>query len=562
MKEEIILQGFALSKGIGFGQPWIIVSEEMSYPFQSKKMDADEEVSRFRDALGLSRSDLHLLQKSLIKEGNPEVIEILEAHLTMLQDPFITKEVEEKIRSSTKGSAETVFLEAISDYKKRFSCKKNGFFQERIRDVVDISSRILGHLRPLKKANLQAIEKNSIVIAREFSPSIVAEINGKYVKGLLAERGGISSHSAIIARAKNIPYVVGIDYTVASKASSLIIDGYKGLVILNPSEKTQKDYLDELKRQKRRVSILQKNASLESMTKDGHKVEIWGNVDSPDQIPQIGLQKGSGVGLYRSEALFLGREEFPSEKEQFFLYKELLEKAPYTPVTIRIFDVGGDKIIKKKESGCRGVRFLLRNPPILQAQLRALLRAARFGTLRILLPMISDVSEIFLIKEKIVKTQKFLEEKGEKVGEYQIGSMIEVPAAAMMPHIIAKESDFLSIGSNDLIQYTLAVDRIDAKFSDIYTGFHPSVLQLFKAISSAAKLHKKPLVLCGEMGSNLKALPLLVGIGIEAFSVRVNDIALIKEKIREIDKKQAQDLANRALKKVTTKEVLASLELL
>lgn len=564
MKKEIILEGLPLSEGIALGKPYVLQKEQPRSPLKEKTINVEQEVSRFRQALGLSRVDLCSLQSSLSNEGSAEIVEILDTHLAMLQDPFIEK-VEEDIRNNPHDTAEAVFLQAISDYKKKFSRKKNPFFEERIGDVIDVAGRILGHLRPFSKVNIGDIPPGSIFIVQEFSPSMIAEINPQNICGLIAEKGGLSSHSTIIARAKSIPYVASIHRDCWGDVDELIIDGDKGIVILNPKSSTKDDYRQLLTDRDTLSKYWEKTLHIQDRKKESACIEVWANVDHGDQMASSAFQHASGVGLYRSELLALGSAAFPSEQEQFLVYSSLVKKARAKPVIIRLFDIGEDKTIPDRKGagytnslGRRGMRFLLEHSSIFEAQVRALLRASRFGDLRVLLPMIADVAEFLDIQQKIVAIGKQVQKKeGRALQKILVGAMIELPAAAFLVERIAEAADFLSIGSNDLVQYTLAADRQDADLATIYSAYHPSVLRLLSDIAKAGKKQKKPVLLCGEFGSDERAIPLILGLGIRSLSVPLGKLPKIKCLLRQGCLEKAKALAQEALKKNSTCEVQA-----
>ncbi|MEM8628600.1 MAG: phosphoenolpyruvate--protein phosphotransferase [Chlamydiota bacterium] len=567
MKKEHILKGISLSKGVVWGKPYFLKKDEASHSLQSKKINVEREVSRFRNALGLSRTDLHLLQKSFLQEGSTEVAEILDTHLAMLQDPFMNQ-VEEKIRSSGNVPAESVFLKVISDYKHKVSANKSAVFQERIVDVTDVSRRILSHLGPFGKVDLKGIAPGSILIAEEMAPSIVAELGTERVLGLISQKGGALSHSAIIAKVQALPYVAKIDIAQIQGVEEVLVDGEKGLVILDPSSQTKERY-NQLKKSKEQMHEEWENLSTsEAKTEDGSLVEVWNTVDCVEQCTSLHRYRAKGIGLYRSELLALAQNAFPSEKAQFLFYASLLKKAEGKPVTIRVFDLGGDKQLNgdsrpvaKSSFGNRGLRFLLRERALFTTQMRALLRASRLGSLRILLPMVADAGDLQAVRGHLVTLLKELQE-GDRVcfPPLCLGPMIELPSAAILIDSIAKESDFLSIGSNDLVQYTLAVDREDASIDSEYSAYHPSILRLLRRVARVGKEQGKHLLLCGEFAGEQKALPLILGLGIEAISVPVGQVGVIKHMIGRIAMEEAHLLAEQALKQESASQVVSLVE--
>ena len=566
--EEVIVRGSPISKGIGIGFPVFFsgVEEETSHRLISQK-EVENEIDRYRKALDLSRKDLETLQKSSLHEGPSEIIAILGTHLEIMQDPLITTGIEKKIRE-TQQNTELIFHHLIEEYKQRFSTLQDGYFQERIRDIIDISRRILGHLRPFGRVKIGDIPHNAIILAHELVPSETIEANASLVSAFVTASGGVTSHAAIIARAKGIPYVANVDLKLLKQdpIHSLIVDGAQGIVILNPAKATLKKYQELKKAIQENYKLLKNATHLKGETIDGYEVRIFANLENPKEIELIMKNGASGIGLFRSEYLCLAKKGFPSEEEQFEVYKKMVKTLRGRPLVIRIFDLGGDKKIdlppENPDSayftalgsefnpalGCRAIRFLLRYPHILEAQLRAIIRASRFGEIHILVPMVSDVSELRLVREQIVRLQAVLRKEGHKIGkDIPLGCMIEVPSAAIMCDAIAKEADFLSIGTNDLVQYVLAADRSNPHTSDLYFSTHPSILRLIRMVVSFATTARKPVILCGEIAADPSIIPILLGFGISEFSVAARHIPLVKHTVRKWRILEAYRLAEGAL---------------
>lgn len=567
-KEEIVLRGIPISKGIGIGLPIFFASLEDDVPEMAiPKKEIDLEIDRYRRALELSRKDVEALQKISLNENLPEIVSILGTHLEMMQDPLLTSVIEERIRSMQRNT-ESIFFTLIEEYKTRFSTLKDHYFQERVRDIVDVSRRILGHLRPLPQLKMGEVPHNSVILTHELVPSETVEAKGSLVSAFVTAVGGLTSHAAIIARAKGIPYVANIDmkHLKKTEVDSLIVDGSQGLVILNPSRATLKKYQEIQKSHQLSYKMLQSASHLKGETIDGYEVRIFANLENPKEIDQLIKAGAAGIGLFRSEYLVFSRKAFPSEEEQFHIYKRMVKALKGKPLVVRVFDIGGDKKIDlplhspdakyfkqigpemNPALGLRAIRFLLHYPELLEAQLRAILRASHFGEIHILIPMVSDISEVRLVREKVVEIQHALRKQGVKTAKHiPIGCMIEVPSSAVMSDALAEEVDFISIGTNDLVQYVLAADRGNSHTAELYFSTHPSILRLIRMIVSSANRAHKPVVLCGECATDPAMIPLLIGLGLREFSVAARHIPLVKHTIRKWRILEACRLAEGAL---------------
>ncbi|MBS0625769.1 MAG: phosphoenolpyruvate--protein phosphotransferase [Verrucomicrobia bacterium] len=566
--DEVILRGLPISKGIGIGTPVFFSSVDDEVPeIPISKKEIDKEIERYRRALHLSRQDVESLQKMSLHEGPPEIVAILGTHLEMLQDPLMTTVMEEKIRD-LQLNTESIFQHVIEDYKQRFTTLQDHYFQERVRDLIDVSRRILGHLRPLDRVKMTEIPHSSVILAHELVPSETIEASGTHVSAFVTAAGGITSHAAIIARAKGIPYVANVEIKILKRIElqSMVVDGSQGIVIINPNRKTLKKY-QEIKRGLLESYRLISSAShLKGETVDGYEVRIFANLENPKEIDLLLKNGASGIGLFRSEYLFLSKRVFPTEEEQFHIYRRMVKSLKGRPLVIRVFDIGGDKKIdllptspdawyfhsigaeQNPALGCRAIRFLLRYPDLLDRQIRAILRASAFGEVHILVPMVSDVSELRVVREKVEKIREELTKKGIKVAQHiPIGCMIEVPSSAIMCDAIIQESDFLSIGTNDLVQYVLAADRSNPNISDLYFSTHPSILRLIRMVVASANKNRKPVIICGESAADPAMIPILLGLGIRDFSVAARHIPLVKHTIRKWRILEACRLAEAAL---------------
>jgi len=567
-KEEVVLRGLPVSKGIGIGFPFFFSTfdENIAENYISLK-EIDAEIIRYRSALEKSREDVIKLQKISIQENPPEIVAILGTHLELLRDPLLTTRLEEQIRARQQKT-ESVFFDLIEEYKQRFSTLQDVYFQERCRDIVDVSRRILNHLRPLEKLRIGNMPHNSIIMAHDLVPSEAIEASGATVNAFVTATGGITSHVAIIARAKGLPYVANIDIKMLKKIKfqSIIVDGSQGVVIINPHRGTLKRYVQLKRSYLEKYKKLQSATNLKGETIDGYEIRIFANLEKPTETHLLHKCGAAGIGLFRSEYLFLTQQQFPTEDEQFEIYKQMARKAKERPVIVRIFDVGSDKMVdffpEERDAkyfigirselnpalGCRGIRLLLRYPDILKTQLRALLRASHYGNIYILIPMVSDLIEIRQVRIILQALSEELRKNGIKVAKnVPLGCMIEVPSIAMMCDMLVKESDFLSIGTNDLVQYVLAADRNNPNTSDLYLSNHPGVLRLIRMIIASAHEERKPLIMCGEYATDPMMIPILIGLGIREFSVSLRDIPLVKHTIRKWRILEACRLAEGAL---------------
>lgn len=574
--EEVILRGLPISKGIGIGSPVFFANADDEVPEVAiPKKEVEKEIQRYRKALDQSRKDVENLQKMSLHEGPPEVVAILGAHLEMMQDPMMTTTIEERIRESQQN-IESIFQRLMEEYKQRFNSMQDAFFQERVRDVLDVCKRILGHLCPLDQMRMAEMPQNSIILTQELVPSETVEADASSIGAFVTAAGGLTSHAAIIARAKGIPYVANVDIKVLKRIDlqSVIVDGSEGLVIINPTRKTLRKYQELKKGYLESYKFLKSHSHLKGETIDGYEVKIFANLENPAEIDLLLKNGAHGVGLFRSEYLFLSRKQFPSEEEQFSIYKRMVKALKGRPLVIRVFDIGGDKTVELPPSspsfgyfeeigaefnpalGCRAIRFLLRFKDLLQQQIRAILRASAFGEIHLLVPMVSDLSEIRQVRKLVEKIRlELLEEGIQTAKEIPIGCMIEVPSSAIMCDALAEETDFLSIGTNDLVQYVLAADRSNPATADLYFTTHPSILRLIRmVVASANRLHK-PVILCGESAADPMLIPILLGLGIREFSVAARHIPLVKHTIRKWRILEACRLAEDALEYASAQEL-------
>lgn len=555
---EKSLMGALICRGIAIGRPYFLKNVEETVPeFCIAAKDIDKEITRFQNALAKALEDTKILQIKMQNERILEGAAIFEAHLQIMQDPLITTNVEQKIRETGKN-AEFVFQHLVLEYQNKFKSITDPFFRERFKDIQDISRRVINHLRAGSRSSLTSLPPDSIIFAEDLSAFDTAEANSSCVAAFVTQTGGATSHAAIVARAKGIPYVSNIllDHFVDSPDALVIVDGRAGEIIINPSEATlikYKKLRDQLHQHQHNVKQLGK---LEAETFDGYKILLSANVETLSELELLHQYGGHGVGLLRTESAFLSHDVIPTEEEQFILYRDFAEKMKGLPIVIRAFDWGGDKYLNGQHSqrevnpflGCRAIRFLLREKLIFKAQLRAIIRASAFGDVRIMFPLISSLFELREAKALVYEARRELISEGVAVASHiPLGCMIEVPSAALITDLLAKECDFLSIGTNDLVQYSLAVDRGNHVLSDLYTPAHPGVIRLIRMVVNEANHYNTPVAICGEIAGDPRYVPLLLGLGIRELSVASLNIPTIKNVIRNTSIVAASKLAEQAL---------------
>ncbi len=563
---EIILKGVPICRGVAIGIPYFFSFSEDSVPEQVVPQHCvDSEIMRYRKALARSREDLLRLQKQMEEERIRDGASILDAQLQLMQDSLFSKEVEEEIRTKQKN-AELAFQTIIAQCQQRFNALPDPFFRERFKDVQDIARRIIGHLRISIRVSLANLPPNSIVFSRELAASDTAEANVSCASAFITELGGTTSHAAIVAKARGTPYVSSVSFEKieAAQHTTVIVDGRTGEIILSPTIATLEKYTrlrDELQSH---LEKLDEIAPLKAETFDGYPVRLSANIEVASELATLHQHGGHGVGLFRSEYLCLSKATFPNEEEQFNAYQELVEKMHGLPIVIRTFDVGGDKGLPHQQEseyegnpflGCRAIRFLLKERAIFKTQLRAILRASAFGDVSIMFPMVSTLSELMEAKHAVQEAQEELAQRGESQGRIRIGCMIEVPSAAIIADLLAKECDFLSIGTNDLVQYALAVDRSNHAMNSLYTPTHPSVVRMIKLIVQEANHQGIPVTICGEVAADPRFTPLLLGLGVHELSVATRYLPIVKHAIRNTSIIAANQLAEAVLTLATAGEI-------
>jgi len=569
-QKEIKLTGTPICRGIAIGKPFFFTFVADVIPeFCLQPSEVEPEIKRYKKALARAVDDIKKLQKRLQRERILDGAAILDGHLQMMQDVLLTSNVEEQIRS-IKKNAEFVFYEIIKECRKKFDSLTDSFFRERFKDIQDISRRVLGHLRKSVRVCLADIPTDSIVFAEDLTAFDTAEANSSNVCAFVTKDGGATSHAAIVAKAKGIPFVSSLDIKQIEIPSDawVIVDGRTGEIILHPAEETIKKYQQLRDQLLLHMQKLKKTEKLEAETYDGYRIQLSANVESINELAVFHQVGGTGVGLMRTESAFLGKEELPGEEEQFAIYRDFVQKMNGLPIVIRTFDLGGDKYLRNQQSdrecnpflGCRAIRFSLREKDLFKTQLRAILRASAYGNVSIMFPMVSALSELLEAKAILEDVRAELMLQGESLPAYlPIGCMIEVPSAAVISDLLAKECDFLSIGTNDLVQYALAVNRTNSALSNLYSPSHPSVIRLIRLVVNEANHQGIPVSVCGEVAADPRFTPLLLGLGVHGLSVASRYIPTIKNAIRSTSIVAASKLAERVLELTSASEIEALL---
>lgn len=559
------IQGIPASSGIAIAKAYRLENPELSV--EKKTIDnAQTEVERFEKAVEISKTELEKIKEHAHKELGADKAEIFSAHLLVLSDPELLNPIKDKIKSDSVN-AEIALDETAGMFINMFEQMDNEYMKERAADIRDVTKRVLAHLLGVTVSNPALISEEVIIIAEDLTPSDTAQLNRQFVKAFTTDIGGRTSHSAIMARSMEIPAVVGTKNVMETiqNDTMVIIDGLDGVVIVDPTEEEIASYKEKQEKYEEQKKEWAKLVNEKSLSSDGQEVELAANIGTPKDVKGVLANGGEGVGLYRTEFLYMGRTELPTEDEQYKAYKEVLESMEGKPVVVRTLDIGGDKELPylnlPKEMnpflGFRAIRLCLEEQDIFRTQLRALLRASSYGNLKIMFPMIATLDEFRQAKAILMEEKEELVKNGTTVNEnIEIGIMVEIPSTAVMADVFAKEVDFFSIGTNDLIQYTMAADRMNEQVSYLYQPYNPAILRLVDNVIQAAHKNGKWAGMCGEMAGDPIAIPILLGLGLDEFSMSATSILPARSQLRGISKEEAASYREEILSMGTAEEVV------
>ena len=570
-KREIMFHGIPASPGIACGT--VLLLQENSVELLSGKdvktippSQVAAEISRFKKALEETRSEIKTLRDRVQASLEAHEANIFDAHFLIVDDHALMTEVCSAIEKKLLP-AQYAYSQVIQKYIQAISAVADPYLKERALDVKDVAARILAHLQGKTKPPLDKLPGPRIIVTKDLTPSDTAMLDREHVIGFATESGSKTSHSAILARSMQIPAIVGLNHFVEwlEDGDKLILDGFLGIAILNPQPVTVELYEQKEKSKARLYAELMRETQLQSETTDGYRIQLAANVESADHIADLKRFGAAGIGLFRTEYLYMNKEQLPSEEEQFKVYKKVAEAANGQPVIIRTLDLGGDKLSSAVGTfqeqnpflGLRAVRLCLAKPEIFKTQLRAILRAGCFGNIKMMFPMISSASELDRVLALLDEVKSELQNANMRfAGGMDVGIMIEIPAAAIIADTLAKKVDFFSMGTNDLVQYTLAVDRNNEHVADLYEPTHPAVLRLIGHTAKAAGRQGIWTGVCGEMAGDLRYVPILIGLGVEELSMSPMTIGHVRRLIRKISMADAERIATQALEAETGEEAL------
>ncbi len=561
--EEIIIKGINASPGVCIGKAYLVDREgvEVVEKYRIADKKRSNEIKRFKAAVKKARDELHK-----IVEKSPAELQhahILETHMALLKDKMLYGSTIEVIKNEGVN-AEWALKKIVSNLREIFQTMTDPYLRERSGDVDQVADSIMRNLVGAERVNIAAIDKRVILVAHDLSPAETCQINLERVMGFITDRGGKASHTGIIARSLEIPAVVGLKSATSSIRSDdfIIVDGNAGKVIIHPTEDTLLRYEERKIHYEEYKAVITRESRAPAESVDGVRLEVMGNIELPEEVFALINYGGDGIGLYRTEFQYFNRPDFPGEDELFDKYKDVVEVMDPKPVTIRTLDINGDKALashvdsgeKNPALGLRAIRYCLKNPDIFKAQLRAILRAAAFGNVRILFPMISTYFEICEANRILDEAAQSLEKEGLPYKrDIEVGVMIEVPSAVIMADVIAENVDFFSIGTNDLIQYTLAIDRGNEQVSHLYQPLDPAIIRMLKHVAEVAKEKEIKVFMCGEMAGTPHHIPLLLGLGMEELSMNPQTIPDIKRVIRSLNVEDARSFLQDVLKQKTAR---------
>ncbi|OPA78539.1 phosphoenolpyruvate--protein phosphotransferase [Paenibacillus selenitireducens] len=562
-----MIQGIGASSGIAIGKAFVLPTWEWDLPDQRiDSIDLAKEFERLYEGVRTSKNEIEFLKQEFREVVGPDQSSIFDAHLAILEDPVFMSEIQGIIERQYTA-AEVAVKEAIDHFVKMFDLLDDEYMKERALDIKDVGNRLLKHLLGAPEITLPSDTNPYLLVAKELSPSQLANLNQNYVLGIATLQGGRTSHSAIMARALGIPFVLGLEGKLDDPIQTgdmLVIDGGDGTVFVNPAEEVLLEYTQLRDEQTEKKSKLRQLANVPAVTVDGTEMRLQANISSLKEL-NVALSHGAcGVGLFRTEFLYMDRQHFPEEEEQFDVYREVAEKVGANHVVIRTLDIGGDKhldyfALPEEDNpflGYRAIRICLDRKELFKTQLRAILRASHYGNVKIMYPMISSLDEVREANEVLAEAKRELDQKGLPYNaQIPVGIMVEVPAAVTIADLLADEVDFFSIGTNDLVQYVLAVDRMNEQISHMYNPFHPAILRLLRMTVEAAKTKGIPISVCGELAGDERALALWVALGVHDLSMSAHSILHLKSRVLEMRKTDCLELKDKLYQCRTHREI-------
>ena len=564
------LTGIGASEGVSVGKVLLFIEEEMIIP-EVKTADStvESELTKLDEGLKKSKTQLIAIREKVKEKMGEDKAAIFDGHIMLLEDEDLIMEVQDKIKGEGLPAAKAL-SDGIEEYCAMISALEDPYLRERAADLQDIGKRWLKNILGIKIKDLSNLEPNTVVVTYDLTPSDTAQLDLENCVGFITEVGGKTAHSAIMARSLELPAVVGVKGVLseAKEGEAVVMDGEAGVLFLNPAEDIVKEYVEKKEKIEKEKEELKKLITEEAITPDGRKVDIWGNIGSPKDVDAVIEAGAAGVGLYRTEFLFMDSDHFPTEQEQYEAYRVVAEKLKGKPLTIRTMDIGGDKELPylnlPKEMnpflGYRAIRISLENKEMFKTQLRAILRASQYGQIKIMYPMISSINEIRKANTILEECKKELDAEGKIYdANIKVGIMIETPSTAIIAYKFAKEVDFFSIGTNDLTQYFLAVDRGNEMVSALYDSFNPAVLEAIQKVIDAAHDAGINVSMCGEFAGDRKATKLLLGMGLDSFSMSASSMLPVKKIVRSTNYVDAQKYRDIILQQNTSEEVISKL---
>lgn len=561
-----LIKGIAASDGVAIAKAYLLVEPDLTFDKNEKVTDVEGEVAKFNNAIEASKVELTKIRNNAEVQLGADKAAIFDAHLLVLDDPELIQPIQDKIKNENANAA-TALTDVTTQFVTIFESMDNEYMKERAADIRDVSKRVLSHILGIELPNPSMIDESVVIVGNDLTPSDTAQLNKEFVQGFATNIGGRTSHSAIMSRSLEIPAIVGTKSITqeVKQGDMIIVDGLNGDVIVNPTEDELIAYQDKRERYFADKKELQKLRDADTVTVDGVHAELAANIGTPNDLPGVIENGAQGIGLYRTEFLYMGRDQMPTEEEQFEAYKEVLEAMNGKRVVVRTLDIGGDKELSYLNLpeemnpflGYRAIRLCLAQQDIFRPQLRALLRASVYGKLNIMFPMVAIINEFREAKAILLEEKENLKNEGHDISDdIELGIMVEIPATAALADVFAKEVDFFSIGTNDLIQYTLAADRMSERVSYLYQPYNPSILRLVKQVIEASHKEGKWTGMCGEMAGDETAIPLLLGLGLDEFSMSATSILKARRQINGLSKNEMTELANRAVDCATQEEVI------